>query len=336
MMSTVQSQKQSVMDWLLEKADPGARYLAMRDLDSGAGSRELASARRAAHREGPIASLLEHMQPEGYWSKAGAGYGPKYYSTVWSIIQLAQLGGSVDEDARIRKACAYLLDHALALGRQFSYSGAPAGTILCLHGNLSWALLELGWDPEALRPAFDWMGRMVTGEGIAPASTRDADLKYYAYACGPRFACGPNSGRPCAWAAVKSLLAYSAMPTKMRTPVMRRAIRQGTEFLFETDPVKADFPARIGGRPSQNWWKFGFPVFYISDMLQLLEAAIRLGCQKDKRLQRIAELVQAKQNTSGQWSLEYHYAGKTWVNFGRKGTPNKWVTIRAVRALNEM
>jgi hypothetical protein len=33
---------------------------------------------------------------------------------VFSIISLAQLGASVEEDERIGIACAYLLDHALA------------------------------------------------------------------------------------------------------------------------------------------------------------------------------------------------------------------------------
>jgi hypothetical protein len=43
--------------------------------------------------------------------------------------------------------------------------------------------------------------------------------------------------------------------------------------------------------------------------------------------------VRGKQDSKGRWLLEYDYSGKTWVDFGPKKSPNKWVTIRAVRAL---
>jgi len=31
--------------------------------------------------------------------------------------------------------------------------------------------------------------------------------------------------------------------------------------------------------------------------------------------------------------MEYDYAGKTWLDFGKKGQPNEWVTLRALRVL---
>lgn len=34
------------------------------------------------------------------------------------------------------------------------------------------------------------------------------------------------------------------------------------------------------------------------------------------------------------WLLEYDFTGKTWVDFGIKKQPNKWVTLRAWRVLN--
>src|SRR5512140_1957980 len=87
------------LSWLLEEGKPGVRYLALRDLlDLPSDSPELRAARAAAHRAGPIASVLAAMEPEGYWSKAGPGYNPKYFSSVWALILLAQLGASVEED----------------------------------------------------------------------------------------------------------------------------------------------------------------------------------------------------------------------------------------------
>lgn len=50
---------------------------------------------------------------------------------------------------------------------------------------------------------------------------------------------------------------------------------------------------------------------------------------------RTLALIAAKTDAAGRWPLEYHYGGKMWpgVSFGRNGQPNKWVTIRARRAL---
>ena len=54
--------------WLLNHADPGVRYLALRDLlDPSDSDPELKLARRLAHTNGPIAEVLQHMDPDGYW-----------------------------------------------------------------------------------------------------------------------------------------------------------------------------------------------------------------------------------------------------------------------------
>jgi len=322
------------LSWLLDPQNPEVRYLALRDLlEYPRDHPDLRAACRAAHQGGPIASVLGAMDPSGHWVEPGAGYNPKYRSTVWSVILLAQLGASIDEDARIARACAYLLDHALADGGQFTASGAPSGTADCLQGNLSWALLELGYDDPRLEKAFDWMARTVTGEGIASLDDRRAVVRYYAGKCGPNFACGANNKLACAWGAVKVVLALGTLPVNRRTPIIERATGQGVDFLFSVDPADATYPAGYADKPSGNWWKFGFPVFYVTDLLQLAEALAAVGHGKDPRLARTLALIRDKQDAQGRWTLEYDYAGKTWVDFGAKKQPNKWVTLRALRVL---
>lgn len=323
------------LPWLLEPANPGVRYLALRDLlDLDPGARELKSARKTAHKEGPIAVVLSHMEQEGYWVKPGPGYNPKYRSTVWSMILLAQLGASASEDLRLAQACKYLLDH-MAEGGQFTSttSGAPSGTIDCLQGNLLWSLMELGYEDSRMDKAYEWMARTVTGEGIAPMEEKEAPVRYYAYKCGPAFACGVNNKLPCAWGGVKVMMAFGKLPTGQRTPLIKRAIQQGTEFFFSIDPATAQFPTRAAEKPSRNWWKFGFPIFYVTDLLQLAEAVIGTGYGNDSRLSNTLSIIHDKQDNEGRWPLEYDYTGKTWIDFGKKKQPNKWVTLRALRVL---
>jgi len=320
------------LSWLLEPDSPGVRYLALRDLVDGPKPAELRAARKRAHEAGPIATVLGKMEKEGYWARLGPGYNPKYRSAVWSLILLAQLGASAEEDERIARACAHYLDHGLMAGGQFSTTVAPSGTVDCLQGNMCWSLLELGCDDPRLDEAFDWMARSQTGEGVAAKGDRDAGRRYYAYKCGPDFACGVNNGA-CAWGAVKVMLAFGRLPPERRSPRIKRAIRRGIEFLFSVDPATASYPTRTGDKPNRAWWKFGFPVFYITDLVQLVEALALLGYGRDRRLSNALQVIRDKQDEQGRWPLEYDYAGKTWVDFGAKRFANKWVTLRALRVL---
>ena len=322
------------LDWLLETRTPEVRYLALRDLlDRTPTDPELRAACQAAHINGPIATILAGMDSAGYWVEPGPGYNPKYRSTVWAVILLAQLGASLKEDKRIAQACTYLLEHALTKGGQFTASGAPSGTADCLQGNLSWALLELGWNDPRLELAFDWMARSVTGEGIASSDNRQAPVRYYAGKCGPTFACGSNNKLACAWGGTKVMLALGKWPRNHTTPVIERAIQQGVDFLFSVDPAQATYPSGFSSKPSQNWWKFGFPIFYVTDLLQIVEVLVALGHGNDPRLSRALALIREKQDENGRWALDYEYSGKTWADFGAKKQPNKWVTLRALRVL---
>jgi hypothetical protein len=333
-MSWREQLKGDTLSWLLEKDDPGVRYLAMRDLlELPAEDVLLISARELAHHEGPIAAILDEMDDSGYWVKAGPGYNPKYRSTVWSVIMLAQLGASIALDKRIERACQHLFENALTEYGQFSISGAPSSTIDCLQGNLCAAMLDLGFSDPRLEKAFDWMARSVTGEGVAPMEDKKAVLRYYSGKCGPGFLCGANNKLPCAWGAVKIMLAFSKLPPGQYTSRIENAIQKGVDFLLGIDPAEATYPAGWSDKPSGNWWKFGFPVFYVTDLLQNVEALVRLGLGKDPRLSHAIHVIREKQDQDGRWPLEYDYAGKTWVEFGKKKLPNKWVTLRAVWVL---
>ena len=324
------------ISWLLESESPGARYLAMRDLlGLPADDAKMKSARKKAHKEGPIVHVLSKMDEDGYWKRPGTGYGPKYKSTVWALILLAQLGASVHEDKRIKRACRYYLDHALHPGGQISAmtNNSPSGTVDCLQGNMLWSLMELGYDDPRMKKAYEWMARTVTGDGVAPLKDKNAPVRYYGGKCGPDFACGANNKLPCAWGGVKVMLAFGKLSADEQTPLIKKAIQRGAEFFFGIDPATAKYPTGYTDKPSGDWWKFGFPVFYITDLLQLAESLVNLGYGNDPRLAKTLNIIREKQNADGQWLLEFDYAGKTWGKFGDKKQPNKWVTLRALRVL---
>lgn len=326
---------QTLLAWLIEEQDPAVRHLTLRDLlDRPDDDAELLAARRAAHQEGPIPIVLSKMKEEGWWAKPGSGYSPKYRSTVWSVTLLGQLGAHAAEDERIGLACEYLLNHILTDDGQITMNGRLSGRIDCLEGNLCAALVDLGCEDPRLEKAFEWMARGVTGEGIAPRTEKRAPVRYLASgSCAPMFACSANDKLPCGWGAAKVMLAFSKWPATRRTPVIERAIEQGIDFLFSVDPAEAAYPAGYAEKPNRSWWQFGFPVFYVTDVLQVAEALAGLGYAKDPRLANAVDLIAGKAGLDGRWLKEYSYEGKTWLKFGEKKQPSKWVTLRALRVM---
>lgn len=326
------------MPWLLEvdPVNPGVRLFALRDLvGMPPDSAEVSAAQKAVMHIGPVPEILAQQHVEGYWIKPG--YWPKYNGTMWSIIFMAQLGAAGD-DWRIHNACEHLFAYAAAENGGLSADGRNSGLIHCLQGNLCAALIDFGYlEDERLQRAVDWLARSITGEGIAPNTAKDAPVHYLCSGnSAPGFVCSANNQLPCAWGAVKAMLALSKVPASRRTAVVERAIEIGIAFLLGTDPAAAGYPTAYETKPNRSWFKFGYPIGYVTDVLQNLEVLTALGYAQDPRLANGLDLLLSKQDGNGRWSMEYTYNGKMWVDVEAKGKPSKWVTLRALRVLQQV
>jgi hypothetical protein len=323
--------------WLLEPdaANPGPRLFALREFEGRATDDPVVvAAQRAVMETGPVPAILAAQDPEGWWAKPEPVYYSKYTGTVWSVMFLAQLGAD-GRDPRVRAGCEYVLEHSPAPHGGFSADAKTTGLIHCLQGNLCAALLDLGWlgDPRLDR-ALDWLARSITGEGIAPSEEKDAPVRYYRSGnSGPGFLCSANNHEPCAWGAVKAMLGLGKAPVAARTPAINAAIQMGVEFLLGSAPALADYPHPWAPKPSQSWFQFGYPVAYVTDVLQNLEALTALDFGGDARLKNALDLVLNKRDAQGRWKMAYTYNGKMWTDVEEKGKPSKWVTLRALRVL---
>jgi len=318
--------------WLLEpdESNPAVRYLALRDIAGlPEDSPELLKAKTVAMTAGAIHRVLASQRPQGYWVKPGAGYSPKHTGTVWSLSLLAQLGADKSEP-RVMAAAEYVLNSTVSPTGWFSYNGTPSGFIHCHAGYLGEAMINLGFsDDPRVMSAIDLQAKLVTGEGIAPTGSENP-VRFYHYTSGPGFVCGKL---PCAWGAVKAMKAIASVPDQRRTHIMRNALERGKELFFNADLMVCKFSNLKNGQPSGNWFKFGFPLFYVGDVLEVLDVMARLGEGQDPRLEKAWNLVLDKQDAEGRWPMEYSYNGKLWSDIEVKGQPSKWVTLRALRAL---
>jgi hypothetical protein len=322
------------MPWLLSSDTPAVRAAALqRLLDAAPDSPQVRQAKAAAMDTDPITSILSAQNPAGWWVKPGPGYGPKYLGTVWQVIFLDQLGADADHP-QIVCACDYVLDWCPSVGGGFGASASravahppPSAAIHCLNGNLLRALIGFGrFDDERVQAAIDWAARRITGEGVS---------RWYASGTsGPGFACAANDHQPCAWGALKELAALARIPPRRRTPLVRHAIDAGVAFLCSRDPAVADYPMGWGNtKPNASWFKLGFPIGYVSDVLQTLEVLAELGHGADPRLTRALAWLEAGQNSQGRWVNRYAYNGKTWVDIEHQGQVSPWVTLRACSVL---
>ena len=279
----------------------------------------------------PIAAILAAQNPEGWWVQPGGGYGPKYSGTVWSLIFLDQLGAD-GGDPRIRTGCEYLLAHSQAGNGGFAAVGGfkarpvPSGVIHCINGNLLRALIGFGLvEDERVQRSLTWQVAAITGEGMG---------RWNATSPGPGFPCGANAGRPCAWGAVKAVLALARVPADRRSPPVTRALNAGVAFLLSRDPAVADYPMPPGNtKPNGSWFKLGFPSGYVTDVLQVLEALSDAGAAGDERLGSAFDWLLAQRDAEGRWANDYTYHRKMVRDIDRTGRPSKWVTLRALRVL---
>jgi len=316
------------IEWLLEKDNPSVRYFALKDLlDQLDDDHDVQSARHAIMRSEPIRAILTAQNPIGFWLKPGSGYAGKYRSTTWQILFLAELGAD-GHNRQVRRGCDYVLEHSQAVNGGFSAFSSkekvvPSGAIHCLNGNLIWALIALGYgEDERLQRAVDW---------LAGASTGDDFSGWNSTVPGPGFKCGINGGQPCAWGAVKALRALANIPPQLQSPRVKKATQMAAEFLLGHDLAKADYP--YTGNVSGEWFKFGFPLSYTSDVLEALQAVSEAGYARDPRLKKAIDLVLSKRDAEGRWLLKHSLNGKMWIDFESKGKPSKWVTLRALRVL---
>lgn len=281
------------LPWLLEPANPSARYLTLRHvLGRPEEDPDVAEARAGILAAEPAASILAAQWPDGHWITPDRGYTPRYRGTVWQIMFLAQLGAPRDE--RLERACEFVWEHSRRADGLFTPHKHPhIDDLVRFNGSLLWALAQFGYvgDPR-ISQVLDVLAKL--------------DLA-------PLFRAGHVA------AVVKLSRGLQALPAAP-TP-LRSFLDDAVEFIAD------HLLAEAGG-----WINFAFPLAEKTDLLEMLTALLEAHAGGDARIQSAIEMVVSKQDQNGRWLLE-SAPGKTWASFGEPGRANKWVTVRALQVL---
>jgi len=317
-------------DWLLEENNPSVRYFTLRDiLETPEDDPAAREARARVMCAGAVPELLERQRQADYAAAFPRFYTDKYKGLVWSLIALAELGA--EPCAQIREQCEYLFAHSQdTLDGGFSqHAAAKTGggrvseVIPCLTGNMVWSLIRLGYlDDPRLQKGVGWLvGHMRFNDGTELEPQDEAYGKYDA--CWGRHTCHMG--------VVKALKAFSAIPESRRTEDTKAVIERAAEFMLIHHIHKQSHNLTKTSKP--GWKKFGFPLMYQTDALEILDILLSLGI-RDARMDEALALVLSKQSESGRWPVENAYAGeRTLIPFESEGEPSKWLTLRALRVI---
>ena len=315
--------------WLLEKDNPSVRYFTLTDiLGKLENDSEVKEAKDEIMEVGIVPKILAKQSNEGYWGSPENFYAPgKFKGTVWQLMILAELGADSGEE-RVRKACEFILNNSQDReSGSFSYLRAPTGggrhkrVIPCLTGNMVWSLIRLGYldDPRVQR-GIDWITtyqRFDDGISEAPKG-----WPYGRQSCWGRHSCHMG--------VVKALKALAEIPMDERSEDVTCTIENGVEYLLKHHVHKRSHDlTRVS---KAEWLRFGFPLMWNTDVLEILGILTRLG-YRDSRMKEALNLVVSKQDDQGRWKLENTFNGRFQVDIEQKGEPSKWITLNALKAL---
>jgi hypothetical protein len=135
----------------------------------------------------------------------------------------------------------------------------------------------------------------------------------------------------CYMGAEKMLRAISTVLQPKRSREIPAIIDREVENILENGVYRYLRNPDGTQKDKAGWKRFGFPLFYQSDALEVLDTLTRLGVHDD-RMQPVVDLVLSARQPDGSWLLDNTYNGKMWVDIEAKGRPSKWVTFKALRA----
>lgn len=339
--------KESPIEWLLEESNLSVRYFTLRDVLGKSGNDpQVVAAKRVIPQSKVVNKIFQKQSAEGYWSEPFNPYHPKYKSSYWQIMILAQLG--MDKtDKKVEKACEYIFqfqledggfssytferakeEHALLLkkGKKLPSPAEFASSLVfehqysCLTGNMTAALIRIGYaEDERVKKALEWLVKIQNPDGgwLCPywrAHIRDKHGCFYGTIC--------------------PLEAFSEVKKENLTKEMKETIEKGAEFLLMHRLFKADHHGyRI---INKAWLTLSFPWFYGYNILRGLDVLTRLGYIKDERLSDAVEALLQKRQENGTWILESTPSGRMHVDLETKGKPSKWVTLTALKVLKRL
>lgn len=258
------AEPRSTLEWLLEDEEPSIRYLTLtRLLGRSAKDGDVKAAKEAIGHRGWAAEILARQKPGGWWQHEENLYRPKYVSTNWMLLILADLGLTKD-DPRIARSAELWRDRFAKRDGGFGSDGSNRSH-LCIVGNTARALVKFGYaDDPKVKSAFDWLVKAQASNG--------------------GWSCYGSGGNLDSW---EGMSAFAELPRQKWTRSIKSAVEKGAEFYLRKNMDQQ-------GDRYEPWYRFHYPVHYYYDLMVGLDFMTALGHGEDRRLAQAISLVKEK------------------------------------------
>jgi hypothetical protein len=326
--------KADALQWLLEPSDPPIRMLTLTDvLGKSKDDKVVKAARDSILSYRPVVRLKRAQRGKGYWPPDETGYNPKFTSTVWALMVLAEMG--VPRTPWIDSAVERFFDqHQMKNGAFDAKSRLEKGKMeeeVCLTGHITRTLLVLGYgDDPRVKKAIDWLPEFQFEDGGWNCDYPQTNPTHSSF-----------------MSTITPLWAYSEIPRSRWSRRTKGSAERGAEFLLAHRLYKSHRnwqPAELRGFDKvfagNLVTKFHFPMYYYYDALQALRVLTKLGHHDDERMSDSIHLMMSKKTPEGKWLLEGDWVRerldktrKSLMTDEKLMEPSKWVTLNAYRVL---
>ncbi len=296
----------SVIDWLLD-ADPAIRWQVMRDV-TGAPAKTVAAERSRVAGEGWGARILAAQRPDGQWGDGIAT--PFWWSNMYTLVFLRDLG--LDPSSEAARTAVDRVRRHVTWGAEFGNSPFFEGEVEpCINGRV--VALGAYFGEPSKRLVDRLLGEQLADGGWnCEAERGSVRSSFHTTIC-----------------VLEGLLAFerAAGPAAAVTQARLR----GQEYLLERRLLRR---LSTGDVIDSAWTELAFPPLWHYDVLRALDYLREAGVTADPRRDDAIAAVRARRQPDGRWRLDVRHRNTLYEDIaGDVGAPNRWITLRALRAL---
>jgi hypothetical protein len=282
-----------VVEWLLA-GDPAVRWRALRRC--GADDAEVEHERARVATEGWGARLLAEQDDDGRWG--GGVYSPKWTSTTYTLLRLAQLGLPAGHPATLR-----------GCDRLWEWQARWRVPETCITGLLIRITCDHGYAADRLDAVVADLLDQQLDDGGWNCATRDDKGKHGSFHT--------------------SVLALEALDAYTGALDVSGARRRGRDFFLRHRLYRSHRTGVEAIRGSTRLRAFGEWHF---DVLRGLEVFAGQP-ERDDRLADAVEVVRRARRADGRWPVHAPYPGRQFFEPEPRG-PSRWITARALGVLD--
>ncbi len=282
----------------------------------------------AETRQQLIHTILDKQDSQYRWSYEAcprdhpeyAYYMPKYRSSLWTLLLLADLQAS-PEYPQMQQAFDLMADHFYDSSSGVFSLGKSHFPIPCLNGNMLYLHFYLGKphtpQMDGVIEFFNTYQRFDDGDFKTPKGF-------------PYFSNKSCYGKhTCYWGVAKLLKGLSFIPRSQRTPTAQHLLEGCLEYVLQHEVC---FQSHQKDSFLHLWiGQLTFPTLWRSDFLELLWILAREGVH-DPRMERALEVLRSRRQPDGSWRLEHPMADLI-IPLVPKTSGNALITERALQVL---